>query len=61
MKANVGSTERTLRILAGLIILILGLIYKSWWGLIGLIPLITGLIKWCPINALFKGSTKQEE
>lgn len=61
MKANVGSTERTLRILAGLIIMIIGLIYKSWWGLIGLVPLITGLIKWCPINALIKGSPKQVE
>lgn len=61
MKSNVGKIDRTVRIVAGLIILILGLIYKNWWGLLGLIPLVTGFIRWCPLYSPFKISTKKEE
>jgi len=47
MKKNVGSMDRTIRILVELIILAAGIIFKSWWGLLGIIPLFTGLIGWC--------------
>lgn len=53
MKANVGSTERTLRIVAGLIIIGLGVYYQSLWGVIGLIPLLTGLFRFCPLYTMF--------
>ena len=42
MKANVGSLDRTLRIVAGLAILGAGYYFKSWWGLIGFGPILTG-------------------
>ncbi|AJB45615.1 membrane protein [Campylobacter fetus subsp. testudinum] len=43
-------TERILRIILGLIILAVGwFFYSSLWSLIGLIPLITGLVGFCPI------------
>ncbi|AGZ81880.1 DUF2892 domain-containing protein [Campylobacter fetus] len=43
-------TERILRIILGLIILAVGwFFYSSLWALIGLIPLITGLVGFCPI------------
>lgn len=48
MKANVGKIDKTLRIIAGIVIIGLGIYYQSWWGAIGLLPLITGLIRWCP-------------
>ena len=57
MKRNEGKTDRTVRIALGAVVLILGLFLNSWWGLIGLIPLFTGLAGWCPIYALFKWST----
>lgn len=60
MKGNVGSIDRLLRVILGLIIAILGVIFDSWWGLIGIIPLATGLFKWCPIYALFHTSTVQK-
>jgi hypothetical protein len=49
--ANVGSVDRVLRILAGLAILGLWYVFEGparWWALVGLVPLATGLIGWCP-------------
>lgn len=57
MKCNIGKTDRIIRIIAGVVILIIGLAAKSWWGLIGLIPLLTAAIKWCPLYVPFKIST----
>ena len=48
MQANVGSTDRILRIVAGLLIIGAGFYFQSWWGAVGLVPLLTGLIRWCP-------------
>ena len=48
MKKNVGGIDRNLRILVGLIVLSVGLYFQSWWGLIGIVPLFTGFIGWCP-------------
>lgn len=61
MKCNVGQTDRLLRIIIGLVILVLGYIYSSWWGLIGLIPLLTGLFRWCPAYLPCKISTDKSE
>ncbi len=49
MKVNVGGADRVVRIVVGVVILCLGLILKSWWGLIGLLPLATGLLRFCVI------------
>ena len=48
MKTNVGSIDRTLRIVAGLAILGAGYYFKSWWGLVGIGPIITGTVRFCP-------------
>jgi hypothetical protein len=61
MKCNVGQTEKTIRILAGSLIIILGLYFKSWWGIIGLAPIITGAIGWCPVSQVLGVSTCKEE
>ena len=52
MKVNVGQTERALRIIIGVVILGLGLYFQNWWGLVGLIPLVTGSIRFCPLYRL---------
>jgi hypothetical protein len=57
MKRNVGRTEQVVRIVLGLGIILLGFYYRSWWGAIGLAPIITGLIRYCPISAAFGIST----
>lgn len=61
MGTNVGHLDRILRIVVGLAILVYGYMMGSWWGLIGLIPLITGLIKWCPVYTLIGASTCKKE
>jgi hypothetical protein len=48
MKANVGGIDRILRIVLGLALLVAGLVLHRWWGLIGLLPLLTGFVRFCP-------------
>lgn len=48
MQRNVGGVDKVIRIVAGLAIIGAGLYYKSWWGAIGVLPLATGLLGWCP-------------
>ena len=57
MKCNVGTIDRLMRIIVGLIIAILGIWFDSWWGLVGIVPLATGIFKVCPLYMPFKIST----
>ncbi len=57
MKSNIGSLDRTLRILAGLAILGAGYYFKSWFGLIGIVPLLTATFRFCPAYVPFGLST----
>lgn len=50
MKPNEGTLDRTLRIAVG--ILLLALTYSGTigiWGWIGVVPLLTGVLGWCPL------------
>ncbi len=53
MKKNVGGIDKTIRIIIGLAIIGAGVYFQSWWGAVGLVPLLTALIGWCPPYALF--------
>lgn len=57
MKHNIGSLDRLLRIIIGVIILGLGYYYRSYWGLIGIVPIFTAIIRWCPLYVPFNIST----
>lgn len=57
MQTNVGNADRTLRLVAGVAIIALGVVFQSWWGAIGLIPLFTGTTRWCPAYLPFGIST----
>lgn len=59
MRINVGSTERIIRVVLGLVIGILGIVFQSFWGLIGVIPLVSGLSGFCPLYGVFGISTCQ--
>ncbi len=53
MSPNVGTIERILRIVVGLgLIAIVFVGPQTPWGWIGVVPLLTGLIGWCPPYAL---------
>ena len=58
MKANVGGFDKIARILAGVVLL--GLAATGTvgaWGWIGIVPLATGLMGWCPAYNLFGMNT----
>ena len=57
MKKNVGSVDRTLRIVAGLVVIGAGVYFRSWWGAIGAVLLLTAAIGWCPLYLPFGLST----
>lgn len=58
MKQNVHHIERVIRILAGIGLLAFVFVGpKTMWGLVGIIPLITGVMCWCPSYALLGIST----
>jgi len=60
MKCNVGPVDRVIRIFAGLVIIVLSLVFESWWGLVGLVLLATALFKWCPLYVPFKITTMKK-
>ena len=58
MKKNVHTIEQVLRIILGIGILSLIVVGpKTLWGLLGIIPLATGLIRSCPLYTIFGFST----
>lgn len=60
MKTNVGTIDKVLRIMVGLVLLSLVFILESqarWWGLVGLVPLLTGVFGVCPLYSLLGLST----
>jgi hypothetical protein len=57
MKQNVGMLDRTLRIVVGLFVLGAGLYFGNWLGLVGFVPLITGVIGNCPAYSMLGVST----
>ena len=63
MKQNVGKVDRWIRIVVGVLVMSL-LVFVSgparWFGLLGLIPLITGLFGFCPLYLLFHLNTNKE-
>ncbi len=61
MKCNVGKTDKTIRAILGLFILIVGVIYNSWFGIIGLVLLLTSLIRFCPAYLPFKIDTSKND
>jgi len=50
MKANEGTVDRSLRVVAGLALIALAATGTvGAWGWIGVVPLLTGAVGWCPL------------
>ncbi|MGE4353450.1 MAG: DUF2892 domain-containing protein [Oscillospiraceae bacterium] len=57
---NIGTVDRAVRIILGVALLSLLFILQNnlrYWGLVGLIPLVTGLLGYCPLYALLNIKT----
>jgi hypothetical protein len=58
MKINVGTTDRVLRISAGLALIVLAATGTvGAWGYIGIVPLLTGIFRFCPAYPLLGMNT----
>jgi hypothetical protein len=54
MTSNVGGIDRIVRIILGLVLIGLAATGTvGWWGWLGVVPLLTGAIGWCPPYAIF--------
>ncbi|MCP5064372.1 MAG: DUF2892 domain-containing protein [Ignavibacteriae bacterium] len=61
MKKNVGSIDKYLRLVVGVAIGVVGYLNESWWGLVGIVPIMTGFISFCPAYFPFKLSTTKKD
>ncbi len=57
MTCNIGKVDKIIRIVLGVVIIGVGVLMGSWLGLIGLIPLGTALVGFCPLYPIFKIDT----
>ena len=60
MAANVGGIDRTLRIVVGIVVLALFFVLEGnarYWALVGVVPLFTGLFRFCPAYSLLGMNT----
>ena len=61
MTKNVGKTDKVIRIVLAVVLFSLFIFLDDgakWWGLLGFVPLVTGLVGSCPLYSVFKISTK---
>lgn len=58
--ANIGSLDRMLRIVIGLVLIALVFVGpKTPWGWIGLVPLLTAFVSFCPLYTLIGVNTRR--
>ncbi|MCX7992203.1 MAG: DUF2892 domain-containing protein [Fimbriimonadales bacterium] len=57
MGTNACGLDRTLRVVIGAALIGWGIYAQSWWGAIGIIPLLTGIVGVCPAYKLLGIST----
>lgn len=61
MTCNVGKTDKIIRVIAGVAIAVLGFYFRSWWGLLAIIPLFTAALGYCPLYIPLKISTVKKK
>lgn len=53
MNHNIGTVDRTLRIVIGIALLALAALGKiGWWGYFGMLPFLTGIFRFCPLYSI---------
>ncbi|MEN8178496.1 MAG: DUF2892 domain-containing protein [Pseudomonadota bacterium] len=62
MTQNIGGVEKAIRIALGIALLVWGFVLSNpinFWGAIGIVPLVTALIGWCPAWSLIGINTNK--
>ena len=50
---NIGSTERLIRLAVGIALITVAIVVPgAWWGYIGVVPILTALVGWCPLYSV---------
>ncbi len=57
MKKNVGKVDMIIRVILGIVIASVGIVYQSWWGLVAIVPLLTAFINFCPLYTIIGCNT----
>ena len=57
MKSNVGSYDCAIRFVAGCLLMLAGNHYLSWWGLLGMAPILTAIVGYCPLYTIIRLDT----
>jgi len=53
MERNVGQTDKIIRAILGVCLIGAGVYFNSWWGALGVVPLLTAAMGMCPIYSVF--------
>jgi len=61
LACNIGKTDKTVRYIIGIVILILGLVFNSWWGLLGLAPILNAAFGRCGFYYLLNINTAKSD
>lgn len=62
MKVNVGSTDRLIRVVVGVALITAAVTgYIGMWGYIGIVPILTGTLRFCPAYMPFGISTCRKD
>lgn len=61
MNKNVGNADKAIRLVIGVGIIVAGVLNESLLGAIGLIPILTGLLSWCPLYTIFGINTNKSD
>ncbi len=59
MKKNVGSTDRAVRFVLGIAIIIAGVYFSSWWGVMGAVIMLPALLGSDPIYNMLEVNTNR--
>jgi len=60
MTKNIGKVDKIVRLVLAVAIAVLGIVFKSWLGLIAIVPLATALVGTCPLYLPFGISTRRK-
>lgn len=52
MEKNEGSIDRILRVVVGALLVLGAVMGYGWWMWIGVVPLLTGAVGWCPLYSV---------
>lgn len=60
MQCNIGNKDKLLRLILGLALVVWGVISQNWLGTIGLVLIITAMIRFCPAYTIIGMNTDKK-